>query len=422
MRFNHVLVLCFILLGLSLYKPMQAQETLSCPSFVQSSLQQLGNNCANALPGSACFGNPGITTNYIATDSFPVFSKPGDRVDLALLSSIHTSAIDLKTGKWGIALLNTQASLPKALNSNGVLMLALGDVQVQNAVTPPNMFNLPDASNAVQVGSNGADLFNTPFGSNSASTLFGHVAADTTLQADGISTDGKWLRVLAMHDEDYFKNPNAWVKISDLSGTPKVDGLPAIGSDSFTPMQSIYLKTGFEQPVCDTAPPSMLYLQGPEQTEVQLRINGEDISFGSTIIVRTLSPGNILQVIVLNGITILNKGTSNQLVLPPGFASQICLSEPSSNGSRTRGTNCSWSAPALLSFDTLETLYRALDGKIPQNLQYYRTYVPRLICPSGVGQVRCRIRLIFTPLLNYLNNLCQRGLLPKSICDQYILS
>lgn len=422
MRISHMLILCFIFLGLSLYKPTQAQETVSCPSFVQSSLQQLGNNCANSLPGSACFGSPGITTSYTKTNSSPAFSKPGDRINLSLLSSIQTSAINLKNGKWGISLLNTQANLPKVMNSKGVVMVTLGDVRVEDAVLPENALKLPEKSISVQAGFKGADLFNIPFGFKTASVPFGHIAAATTLQADGISSDGKWLRVYAMHDEQYFQSPNAWVKISELSSTPNLKGLPTIEPDSFTSMQSFYLNTGLEQAACDTAPTSMLYLQGPEETEVQLRINGEDISFGSTILVRTLPPGNMLQVIVLSGITILNRGTSNQLVLPPGFASQICLSEPSSNGNRTRGINCAWSAPTLLSFDVLEALYTALDGKIPQNLQYYRTYVPRLVCPSGVGHVRCRIRLAYGRLITYLNNLCQRGLLPKNICDQYILT
>jgi len=405
-----------------LYAPAQAEDTSACPSFVQTALQGLGNYCANSASGSACFGNPEITTSFVKTTTPPVFSKPGDRISQSLLNDIHTSAINLKTGKWGIALLNSQADLPKVMNSNGVIMVALGDVDIQDATLPDKVLKLPDASIPVQSGANGADLFNTPSSFKTTPVIFGHVGANTTLQADGVSSDGKWLRVFAMHDEDYFQSPNAWVKSTDLSSAVNLKGLPTIAADSFTPMQSIYLNTGVEQSACDTAPSSMLYLQGPEETEVNLRVNGADVTFGSTIIFRTLPPGNLLQVVVLSGIGILNRDTPNQLVLPPGFASQICLSDLSTTGSRTLGTNCNWSAPSLLSFNVLESLYRALDGKIPQNLQYYRTYVPRLVCPSGVGQVQCRIRLAYTRLITYLSGLCQRGLLPKNICSQYILS
>ncbi len=422
MKIRHILILCFALVGLSILQPIQAQDTPTCPSFVQTVFQQLGNNCVNVTEGSACFGNPNITTSFFDQSTATAFEKPGDRIDLAPVSSIQTYALNLNKNKWGIALLNTQANLPKALNSKGVAMIAIGNVRVENAVSPKNQLMLPDVSATVQSGKNGADLYNIPFGFKTASVPFGHISEDTTLQADGISADGKWLRVLAMHAEEYFQSPNAWVKITELSKTPNLKNLPIIQPDSFTPMQSIQLETGIESTACDTAPTSMLYLQGPEDTEVQLRINGEDISFGSTILVRILPPSNILQVIVLSGIGILNRGTPDQQILPPGFASQICLSEPSPNTKRTRGTNCNWSQPSLLSFDTLESLYRALDGKIPQNLQYYRTYVPRLVCPSGVGQVRCRIRLAYPALIQHLTRLCETSKLSKEICDQYILS
>jgi hypothetical protein len=421
MRLLQLCVLSFVLLGLSSFQPIQAQATSDCPSFVQTALQQLGNNCSNSPTGSACYGNSEITTSYANSSTSATFSKPGDRVDLGLLNDIHTSAVDIQAKKWGLALLTTQANLPKTLNSKGVVMVALGDVQAQNAVLPADELKLSDKPVAVIVGKQGLDLFNVPTDFNETSSSFGHLPAGTPLQADGISPDGKWLRVFAMHDNIYFQSPNAWVKISDLADSVDLKAFPTIGPNSFTLMQSFNLNTGLKPAACDTDPTSMLYLQGPEETEVLLHINGADVRFGSTMLVRILSPGNIMQVISLTGIGLVNVKGLDERVITPGFASQICLSDPSDKGVRTVGTNCKWSEPTLLSFGTLEALYRALDGKIPQNLQYYRTYVPRLICPSGVGQVRCRIRIIYDKLIRHLNNLCQRGILPKNICDLYIL-
>src|SRR5262245_27740969 len=100
MRTTHMLILTFILLGLALYKPTQAQDTGSCPSFVQTSLQQLGNYCANSAANSACFGSPQVTTTYADTDSPTSFSKPGDRTDLSRIAGVQTSVLDFKTRKW----------------------------------------------------------------------------------------------------------------------------------------------------------------------------------------------------------------------------------------------------------------------------------------------------------------------------------
>src|SRR5215212_6093560 len=117
MRVLHLFILGFVLLGLSLYEPTQAQDKTDCPSFIQTALQQLGNNCANSPTGSACYGNSDITTSYTNSSTPATFSKPGDRINLSFLNDIHTSAVDVEAKKWGLALLNTQANLPKTLNA-----------------------------------------------------------------------------------------------------------------------------------------------------------------------------------------------------------------------------------------------------------------------------------------------------------------
>src|SRR5204863_4708699 len=101
-----------------------------------------------------------------------------------------------------------------------------------------------------------------------------HLPADTIFQADGISPNGEWIRIFAPHDQPYFKNANAWVKRSELENSASVKHLPTIGPNSLTPMQSIYLDTGLKPAACATDPTSMLYIQGPEETESQLIING----------------------------------------------------------------------------------------------------------------------------------------------------
>ncbi len=419
MRLFPILIVGFLVLVSSFAEPIQAQDSAVCPSFVQTALESLGDNCADSLPGSACYGNSEIAVSFVnSVDSTP-FVNPGDQLNLLLTNDLHTSAIDLKNKKWGVALLKTQANLPKALNSKGVVMVALGDVRIQNNVLPENIFKLGDTPLSATVGANGADLFNVPPDFKEVSTSFAHIPAGTAFQADGISQDGSWIRVFVPHDLPYFKSVNAWVKRSELSNTANLKHLPTIGPNSFTLMQSFSLDTGFEQAACNTDPRSMLYLQGPEETEAQLTINGADIRFGSTILVRILAPGNLMQMIVLNGIGVLNHGAADEYVVTPAFASQICLSEPSAKGVRTIGKNCRWSAPSLLSSGTLEALYRALDHKIPQKLQYYPTFVPQLVCPSGIGQVRCHILLLYEVFIRHLTHLCQIGVLPKRICDLY---
>jgi hypothetical protein len=65
----------------------------------------------------------------------------------------------------------------------------------------------------------------------------------------------------------------------------------------------------------------MLLIQSPEGTDVSLTVNGIDIEIGSTIVLRLL-PGNVLQLITLDG-----GATSGGIPVPAGFTMTIQLSD-----------------------------------------------------------------------------------------------
>lgn len=424
MRGRYLFFMVLVCLTLSLYIPVQAQSSTSetCSAFVETAFQKVGTNCANMEAGSLCYGHPTVTVIGNASPNGE-FSE-ADRISLLNVTSIHTEPYAPAENNLGIAILNVQANLPRGFPGKGAVLMSVGNTSITNAVPAEDALILPEKSLNAAVGEAGADLYNVPPGFSIPSQLFSNIPSGTILRADGISADGQWLRVFVKHDQKYSQSATAWVKRSALAPNVDVSNLPTIDANTRTSMQSFYLNNLLDQPACKDIPPSMLYIQGPEELQVDLTVNGTDIHFSSTILLRILPSGNRMQMIVLAGLGLLYPDTPNEIVITPGFASEICLADvrPGDDpNKRTIGQNCTWSAPQVLSFDELESLYNQLDNKIPENLQYYPTYVPRLVCPSGVGQVQCSIRLTYVALIIRLNDLCQTGILPTVTCDQYIL-
>ncbi|MEZ4671519.1 MAG: hypothetical protein R3E39_26760 [Anaerolineae bacterium] len=429
MRVRYFVPLVICLLLLTIYVPLHAQTVVTtaadstCVRFIQTAFQQVGTNCANLEAGSLCYGHPNVSANIDET-AVKNFSKIADRLSLENFTSIHTEDYDPAENNFGIAVMNIQASLPRAFPGKGAVMMAFGETTITNAVTPEDALILPEKAIDIIVGANGADLYNVPTGFNVPSQPFGSVPKGTTLQADGISVDAQWLRIYAPHKETFDENVVAWIKTASLVQGLDLSNLPTITAESYTPMQSFFLTTKFEEPRCKNAVPSLLYIQGPKDTLVDVTVDGAHIRFGSTILLRLLPPGNILQVVVLSGLGVIFPDTPDEIILPPGFETLLCLAPIPEGGNKNTPLvtkNCGSAKPRLLSFDEMQTLSTDFSNLIPENLQYYNTVVPRLVCPSGVGAVICTLELSDPLFAAELSNLCQDGTLPPETCAQLSL-
>lgn len=260
----------------------------TCPTLVEQALENLGNNCDGLDRNGACYGFNSVAATFYETQSDNFFSTPSDRAALAALNTIETVPLNTEQERWGIAVMNVQANIPNTLPGQSVVYLLLGDVEVENAVAPEDVLTLVDpVTVTTTVGSN---LRSRPL---ATSNLLGSVPASMALAADGLSADGRWLRVL-------FESRPAWISRDLAVAGDGLSALPTIGPESRTPMQAFSFRTGIGAPTCDESPPSLLVVQGPDNLEVDITANGADIRIGSTIALRLL-PGNIVQLIVVNG-------------------------------------------------------------------------------------------------------------------------
>jgi hypothetical protein len=402
-----VVVLALAQIGLA------QDSTSDCPTFVQTVFDDLANSCAIPERASTCYGYPNVQATNVGGVATPNFSKPSDRADVLGLESLTTSAFDLGKKIWGIAVTDVQANLPVGLAGQGGVIVSLGDVRLENGVSPQEALQLPMNPLVVATAADNTQLFDLP--PDFLQSVVGTVPSGTLLQADGISPDKQWLRVYFEYERDLGIAPTAWVSLASLQPTVNTSVLPVMTPTSYTSMQRFYLTNGTDDPPCAEIAPSSIYVQGPEEIQMDLTINNAPIRVSSSALVRILPPGDVMQVIALTGIIVLGADSTTPVLLPPGFFSNICL-VPDSAGHMIMG-NCPWSAPDIVDNLFLTRLFTALNRRIPQNLLYYPSGVPRQVCVSGVGGPIC---VLVAPFFEErLRRTCRLRLLPQQECQPY---
>jgi uncharacterized protein YgiM (DUF1202 family) len=286
------------LIGVFLLTPnlwVTAQESLTCPALVEQALFQIDNNCEGLERNVGCYAHNQVFSTFTVDQPSDTFSRPSDRIALSALRSIQTSALDLAGQRWGAALLNIQANLPNTLPGQGVILLLLGDVALENTVTPEQVLVLGDGVPVTTRAS--ANLRSGP---GLTSNVIATINAGVSLLADGIEPDRNWLRVV-------YEDTPAWVGMGAVESGNHIDGLPVLAPDRRTPMQAFHLRTGFGVVGCDEAP-SVLAIKSPEQLTVTLSLNGAEMQVGSLVTLQSLADSQ-MRLTVHQGMVELTDGT-----------------------------------------------------------------------------------------------------------------
>lgn len=281
----------------------------SCPALVERALAELSTNCGGLERNSACYGYNRVDATFTEAIEEGFFSTPADRAGLITLKTIQTAPLDVELERWGVAVMNVQANVPNSLPGQAVTFLLLGDVAVENAVSPEAAFA---GSDPVDVVTLVASNFRSSPSTNA--NIVASAPLGTTISADGLSPDGAWLRVLS-------KAGPAWISRNLVRSAADLSKLAVIRSDNRSPMQAFYFTTGLGKPACNEVPPSTLLVQSPDNVRVDITANGADIRVGSSIGLRTLENG-MMQLFVIDGGAVVG-GVS----VPPGFTIFLPLSE-----------------------------------------------------------------------------------------------
>jgi hypothetical protein len=338
-------------------------QALDCPNLVQRAFQAAEQFCSETERNSVCYGANRVDAAFYTEVSDDFFTSSGDFSPIGDVETLQTSPLDLENDLWGVAVMQVQANLPNTLPGQNVVFLLLGETQLVDDV--PEDVALPNAT-PIDVTVN-ADA-NVRSGPSQRNNVVAALAAGETVQADGLSEDGTWARVLV-------DGRPGWVfgelLTGDLSDLPVVEGLLT------APMQAFHMTTAINSGGCVQAPNAVI-IQGIKDFEVEFQANGAKVRISSTALLELIAP-DIMQITMLDGL-----GWVNNLRVPAGWKAQIDLDPEGGVSEPTQlvglpeiqglWTNCEpLSADDLARIESLTT--------VPAGLLNYQITVPI----SGAG-------------------------------------
>ena len=305
-----IAVIVALFCALTALEPAAAQDSSQlCTPFIEQALAEVGSICSGLERNSVCYGFNRVDATFNEAVAPDFFSQPADRAALIDLAQLSTVALSPEQKQWGVAVMNVQANVPGTLPGQAVTFVLVGDATLENTV--PAAEARTELADPIEISA--ATNANIRSGPGINANVVGGVVAGTLMQADGVSSDLGWLRIL-------YADAPAWISRSVVGAVDGLDSLPVVQGDWQTPMQAFYFRTGTGQPQCTDFPPAALVIQGPERVDVNLTMNGAAVTVGSTIVL-TQPDANTLKCIVVDGAAHFPSG----LTVPTGFAVEATL-------------------------------------------------------------------------------------------------
>ncbi len=291
-----VLIGVVVVLGVALsgqwmsHSTARAQDGGQCETVAAQALASAQEACAGLERGDVCFGHVGVTATMSGTD---VLTASGERVAVADIDTLQTTAANVESGEWGIAALQLPVGLPDT--STGVTAVLFGAAQM----TRPAQV-AADRPTLTILNSGGAPV-NLRNGAGITYDLVGQLAAGEEAVADGRNEQSDWLRI-------QFSGGIAWVftplinwdgdysMLSMLEVLLPNDVSPVF--EAGEPFQSFALATG--EAGCPAAPSGLL-LQYAGEATASVVINETTIEFNAATLLVTATANDSLQIKVLAG-------------------------------------------------------------------------------------------------------------------------
>ncbi len=339
-----------------------------CGEFVNRALDAVDTNCDGLGRNQACYGFNRVEAGFQMEVEEGFFNEPSDVTDISMIETIRTAPFNLEGEQWGVAVMVLQANLPQTLPGQNVTFILMGDTELENAVAPEDAYDPITGIDVTVTYPQGAAIRGGP-GDNF--NTIGGVVVGTIFNTDGLSEDGNWLRIV-------FEERPAWIRRTVVDPIPEIDTLPVLSNDLHTPMQAFYLRTGIGQPSCNEVPDNSLLVQGPEDIEIALTVNGADIELGSSGILRVIEVNGepFLEIVVLDGEFVVKADENNpqDVVIRAGQRSTLCLQDGNNEGLDGQANDllvsCGATPPEQVDVTTFGDDWCKLEN-LPENLLSY---------------------------------------------------
>jgi hypothetical protein len=390
----------------------ETNEPEVCAQIVENAFEQVSQVCAGYDLGQICIGHGGATAAFAQEVDEDFFTQPGDSADLSLIQAATTSPMDVEEESWGLAVVNVQANLPtevvEDLDDKGVIYFVFGGMEISEATAEDDIL-IPLAEGIPVTTIATADMRQSPNAlDGDLSNVIGRIPEETTLNADAISADEEWVRIV-------FEGQPGWISRNVIPAAEDLSTLVEISPDNFTAMQSIDIALNGNNGPC-VATEQGVMVHGPDDIPVDIEVNGVHIQVDSTIFVMPL-PDNRIRIFTFSGMGIVYPlDATRTTFIPPGFFADIDLATGEFvTPDPFPGTNIApFGGPDLIQF------LNNISQDFPTNLTHYTPEELQIISPSGVGDTEWFIIYINVQNVNLVQEFCTAGLLTENVCEVYI--
>jgi hypothetical protein len=295
----------------------RAQGTsLTCAQLVPLVQKNLASNCQNMDRDEICLGYPTVAVQFQDGKAGQTFKQVGDIVPINTVKSITTAPLNLEHGEWGLAVLKTQAVVPNTTAGQAVTFVLYGDTTLKTSPAQAASANQPSV-NCTATTTRATSLSAKP-GANQPNLKA--LTPGTELKVSGRLADKSWVLVDA-------KGSVGWLSASAVKLTCDAGALPQVNPDApavLAEMGAFYFSTGVSaQAECKDVP-SGLMIQSPAGSTIRFRVNGVNLTIGSSVVLRA-QPKQKMQVAVLKGKAVLETDDGKEEVITSGEESFISL-------------------------------------------------------------------------------------------------
>lgn len=337
---------------------MTTAQTMQCDPMLINALERVDAHCNTIGRNQVCYGNNTLMAEFSASPS-PEFAAPADLADVLNLNMLQTSPFDPITEEWGIALFSVQANLPQTLPGQSVILLALGDVTLENGVSASATVDYDTELTARTIASS-----NVRSGPGLDFPVIDGVVANREISVYGRNADSTWFRLVdAGHP--------LWISGDVIRSDDDLTTLPDVTRTDTSPMQTFRLSSGFGRPECEQVT-SGVVIQSPQASEVELVINEQAIRVGSTVVLTV--DAELMTLYVLDGGAVVN-GLPG---VPAGYAVQTDMIEPDQADS-------AWYGLRSLTRADIDRL--AYLTNVPETILHYPITMPALITPTPTPNI-----------------------------------
>jgi hypothetical protein len=403
-----------IVFSVAMPQVASAQTVPVCQQIVNEAIQSIGLNCANNETGFACYASPELTPMGVTGFDATLFDEPGERIALNDLVRLSAEASNRTDRTWGIGVYNLQASLPSGF-PNDVIVVTFGETQLEHGVQNDLLFQ-PLEAPLTATTTAASELRLATLTPPALAELAGNAPAGSSVQIDAISQDGNWVRGI-------FAGDPVWFRASAFNSAD-LNGLPVLPEDHFSPYQRFYAVTGGRTDCVETQ--SLILVQGPRDTAVDLLPNGIHVRLESTMLIRTFDlgfpMGRTMEIIVLNGVVTINPDTARPIYVPAGYRIRIGLgpdlvSLGNEGDADERSGPYTFNDPVILDQAALTRLNFLT--RIPSNILNYLIQLPQIILASGIGGPIPQIIFPNPQAAAVIQRYCNENRLPAAICRTF---